>query len=116
MPFIAGVHHPDDAYIEEFSGKKYAKGQMTWLIDREERLSEAAPKVVSIEACCKFKKDDNREFGAVLVGCDEEMAPRRYADPSEYITWTWTSLTFSQVHTTFARSLQISAPFQSISL
>jgi hypothetical protein len=83
MPFITGVHDPDDAYIDEFSGKKYARGQMTWLVSRGERLPEAIPKVVSIEVGCKFKKTDSRDFGAVLVGCDDENPPSRYADKGE---------------------------------
>jgi hypothetical protein len=67
-------------YQDQFTGARYAKGQMTWLIEKGERLPEGTPKKVGIECCCKFKSKEDREFGAVLVGCDDDDAPRRYAD------------------------------------
>jgi hypothetical protein len=82
-PYIAGVHDPEDMYIDEFTGSRYAKAQMTWLIEKGERLPESTPKKVSIECACRFKTTGDRDFGAVLVGCDEDLAPKRYRDKSE---------------------------------
>lgn len=82
-PFRPSIHHIDDMYTDEFTGAKFAKAQMTWLVDKGERLPELVPKKVSIEVAKSFKKTDARECGAVLVGCDEDVAPRRYADKSE---------------------------------
>ncbi|KAF2685161.1 actin-like ATPase domain-containing protein [Lentithecium fluviatile CBS 122367] len=82
--FREGVHHPDDAYISELTGMKYAKSQMCWLVDKGERLPEDTPKKVSIECCCNFKLTDDREFGAVLVGCNEDDAPKRYVHDDAY--------------------------------
>lgn len=82
-PYRPGIHNPADVYTDDFTGAKYAKGQMTWLIDKGERLPEAMPKKASIDCGCKFRKSDDREFGAVLVGCDEDDPPRRYQDKSE---------------------------------
>ncbi|KAH8659361.1 hypothetical protein BGZ60DRAFT_382721 [Tricladium varicosporioides] len=77
-------HHPDDMYIDELTGSKYAKGQMTWLIDKGERLPESFPKKASISVSRSFKKGEPREIGGVLVGCDEEEAPQRYRHQSAY--------------------------------
>ncbi len=79
-PFNPFIHDAADAYVDEFTGSKYAKGQMTWLVDKGERLPESAPKRASIEVCRRLSKTEDRQFGAVLVGCDEDDAPRRYAD------------------------------------
>lgn len=78
--FIPGVHNDQDAYVDRFTGRKMAKGQMTWLVDKGERLPEALPKIAEIELAANFKVNDDRIFGAVLVGCDEDIAPRRYVD------------------------------------
>ncbi|ORY18798.1 hypothetical protein BCR34DRAFT_472752 [Clohesyomyces aquaticus] len=85
VPYRAGIHNAVDMYTDEFTGTKYAKGQMRWMVEKGERLPESNPKKASIECCCTFKKSDDREFGAVLVGCDEEVAPKRYADDSAYV-------------------------------
>jgi hypothetical protein len=79
-PFNRLIHDASDMYEDQFTGARYAKGQMTWLVEKGERLPEAIPKKVGIECCCKFKNKEDREFGAVLVGCDDDEAPRRYAD------------------------------------
>ena len=78
--FRPGFHHADDMYIDEFTGSKYAKSQMTWLIEKGERLPESFPKKVSISVARSFKKGETREIGGVLVGCDAETAPQRYRD------------------------------------
>jgi hypothetical protein len=82
--FEEGVHDQEDAYIDDFTKKKYAKGQMRWMIDKGERLPEDTPKRVSIECCCTFKRTEDREFGAVLVGCDSDQPPPRYAHNSKW--------------------------------
>jgi len=81
--FMQGVHHPDDAYIDKITGLKYARGQMNWLVKKGERLPEDSPRKVYIECFAEFKMDDDREFGAQLVGCDADEAPRRYAEDSK---------------------------------
>jgi hypothetical protein len=70
-------------YQDEFTGARYAKGQMTWLVDKGERLPEKTPKKASIECSTRFRKQEDKEFAAVLVGCDDDDAPRRYADNSK---------------------------------
>lgn len=82
--FVPGVHDPQDSYIDRFDGRRMAKGQMTWLVDKGERLPEASPKIAEIELGAQFKRTDNRLFGAVLVGCDDDVPPRRYADSGMY--------------------------------
>jgi hypothetical protein len=66
-------------YIDEYEGIKYAKGQMTWLVSKGERLPENKPKTASIGCCAQFRPGEDRTFGAFLVGCDEDDAPQRYA-------------------------------------
>lgn len=76
-------------YVEEFTGQKYAKAQMTWLVGKSERLPEpgsGVPKKAEIEVCRRFSRNEERMFGAVLVGCDEEVAPRRYVDPGKFFS------------------------------
>ena len=84
-PFNPRIHDPNDEYRDEFTNARYAKGQMTWLIDKGERLPESTPKKASIECSCRFRKKEDREFGAVLVGCDDDDAPRRYADARKFV-------------------------------
>jgi hypothetical protein len=82
--FNSAVHDPRDKYKDEYTGFDYAKGQMTWLVDKGERLPELSPKKAWIEVGQKFKKFEELRIGAVLVGCDEDDAPRRYADKSTF--------------------------------
>lgn len=82
--FISGIHDPQDKYKDEYTGVDYAKGQMTWLVNKGERLPEFSPKKASIEVCQKFKKFEELQVGAVLVGCDEDVPPKRYADKSMF--------------------------------
>ncbi|KAF2463990.1 actin-like ATPase domain-containing protein [Lindgomyces ingoldianus] len=83
-PYKPGIHNAADMYVDEFTGSKYAKGQMRWIVDKGERLPESSPKKVSIECSCTFKKSEDREFGAILVGCDADAAPARYAHETAY--------------------------------
>jgi hypothetical protein len=82
-PFIPSLHNDEDMYTDRFTGKKYAKQQMTWLVGKGERLPEKSPKSASIECIARFKRNEDRQFGAVLVGCDEDDAPRRYMHSSK---------------------------------
>jgi hypothetical protein len=70
------------------TGEYYARGQMRWLVDKGERLPENPARKASIEMACKFEADDDRMFGAVLVGCDEDKAPQRYYDASKHFLST----------------------------
>ncbi|KAK3997750.1 hypothetical protein QBC44DRAFT_228707 [Cladorrhinum sp. PSN332] len=79
------VHHPDDMFIDEYTGHKMARGQMNWLVDMGDRLPEDIPRVLSVDVCTHFEADENREIGATLVGCSEEIAPRRFADDAAQI-------------------------------
>jgi hypothetical protein len=85
VPFNPRLHDIKDRYIDEYDGQAYAKGQMRWLVDKGERLPEKLPKVASIECSVSFHSDEERAFGAVLVGCDDDTPPRRYADDSKQI-------------------------------
>jgi hypothetical protein len=108
-PFNARIHDQSDRYIDEYDGRAYARGQMTWLVDKGERLPEKTPKVVSIECSASFRLDEERQFGAVLVGCDEDEAPRRYAHnsmPQAATSCMETWLIISQVLTIFAELKQ----------
>jgi hypothetical protein len=80
VPFNPRIHDPEDEFRDKFTGERYARGQMTWLVEKGERLPEIQPKIASIEMCCKFRKTDDRDFNAVLVGCDDDEAPSRYQD------------------------------------
>jgi hypothetical protein len=53
--FNPRIHNPADEYTDPLTGTRYAKGQMSWLVEKGERLQEAKPKKVSIECSCKFK-------------------------------------------------------------
>jgi hypothetical protein len=84
VPFNPRIHDTRDRYVDEYDGRTYAKGQMRWLVDKGERLPEQNPKIASIECSASFRVDEEKAFGAVLVGCDKDDAPRRYADDSEF--------------------------------
>lgn len=87
QPFNPRVHNVEDRYVDQYTGRPFAKGQMTWLVDKGERLPEKTPKKASISCSADFKPDEDRHLGAVLVGCDEDDAPLRYADSSEWFLY-----------------------------
>jgi hypothetical protein len=84
VPYNPAIHDPEDRYVDEYDGRARARGQMRWLVDKGERMPEKNPKVASIECSVSFRLDEERAFGAVLVGCEEDVAPTRYADDSEF--------------------------------
>ncbi|KAK0726065.1 hypothetical protein B0H67DRAFT_480099 [Lasiosphaeris hirsuta] len=84
-PFRPSVHHPDDMIISEITGRKLARGQMTWLCERGDRLSEAHPKTIGIEVSRMFEPHEEREVAGVLVGCSEDVPPKRFADPAAQV-------------------------------
>lgn len=69
-------------YIDEYTGRKMAKGQMAWLVEKRDRLPEENPKTLTIDVSANFSLDEERELGAILAGCSEDMAPSRFADES----------------------------------
>ncbi len=77
--FDSDVHSAEDAYTDEYTSCRMARGQMAWLVDKAERLPEADPKVMSIRVSANFTFDESREVGAVLCGCTEDVAPTRFA-------------------------------------
>lgn len=80
-PYISGLHDERDMYVDELTGRKMARGQMTWLCDKGSRLPERSPKTMSISVCRHFTADDDdRTCTAVLVGCEEDEAPQRFAE------------------------------------
>jgi len=84
--FDPDSHVDEDSYMDKFTGKKHARGQMVWLFNKGERLREDEPNKAYIECFSKFKASDDRTFGAMLVGCDDDDAPVRYADDSKNIS------------------------------
>ncbi|KAK6544698.1 hypothetical protein TWF694_001384 [Orbilia ellipsospora] len=84
-PFMLGIHDPEDMFVDEVTGGRYARGQMTWLCEKGDRLSEDKPRVMSIEVSRHFEPNEERQVGAVLVGCTDDVAPRRFADPKAYV-------------------------------
>jgi hypothetical protein len=45
-------------------------------------MSETQPRTMSIEVSRRFEAGDERAVSALLVGCSEDEAPRRYAHPA----------------------------------
>ncbi|KAF8249042.1 actin-like ATPase domain-containing protein [Wilcoxina mikolae CBS 423.85] len=78
------IHDEDDAYTDELTNAKMARGQMKWLLEKGDTLNASEPKRAAIECCRTFKPSDSRMFGAQLAACDENFAPRRYQDNSVY--------------------------------
>jgi hypothetical protein len=86
VPYIAGVHSEADAYIDKFTGRKYAKGQMNWLVEKGDPLPEGNnPKKMSISVLSHFTAHEDRAISAVLVGCSDDTAPRRFADEAAHV-------------------------------
>ncbi|KUJ23235.1 uncharacterized protein LY89DRAFT_574266 [Mollisia scopiformis] len=77
-------HLAQDMYTDQYEGTKYARGQMTWLVSKGERLPDLTPRTASISCGCQFRTGEDRSFAAVLVGCDEDDAPQRYAHKDAY--------------------------------
>lgn len=57
---------------------------MHWLLTKGESLSATTPKRVSIECCRTFRPTDSRVFTAKLVACNDDYAPRRYFENSNF--------------------------------
>jgi len=86
-PYIAAIHNEADAYIDKYTGRKYARGQMNWLVEKGDALPEgSSPKTMTISVCTHFTADEDRTIGAVLVGCADEIAPKRFADDGKFPT------------------------------
>ncbi|KAF3905023.1 hypothetical protein AA313_de0204483 [Arthrobotrys entomopaga] len=81
-PFIAGIYDPKDMFVDDVTGGRYASGQMTWLCKKGDRLPEDNPRTMSIQVSRDFEAHDGRQVGALLVGCTEDIAPRRFRDPA----------------------------------
>ncbi len=77
--FDPDVHSVEDAYTDDYTGCRMARGQMAWLVDKADRLPEDDPKAMSIRVSAHFTYDEPREVGAVLCGCTEDVAPTRFA-------------------------------------
>ncbi|KAH8898759.1 actin-like ATPase domain-containing protein [Thozetella sp. PMI_491] len=81
---VSRLYNPDlhieaDAYIDEYTGRKMAKGQMVWLTEKGDRLPEDIPKTFEIQVSSHFTYLEEKEIGAQLCACTEDAAPRRYA-------------------------------------
>jgi hypothetical protein len=72
------VHSEADLRVDEYTGRRMASGQMIWLVDKRARLPEDNPKTMTIEVSAHFSLDEEREVGAILCGCSEDIAPTRF--------------------------------------
>jgi hypothetical protein len=102
--YNARLHHPDDMYTDPLTGRAMAKGQMAWMCSKGDRLPEGQPRTIGIDVCKNFKVDDPRDCGALLVGCDDDEPPKRFASPSECFS-------FPQLFTFFGFIFSILPPF-----
>jgi hypothetical protein len=82
--FIEGLHLEEDAYYDRFSGKKRARGQMEWLLEKGSRLPETTPKSFKMDLSYEFGLEEERSFTSVLVSSDSDTAPSRYADDRKF--------------------------------
>ncbi|KAI9890224.1 MAG: hypothetical protein M1814_004386 [Vezdaea aestivalis] len=78
--FVPGIHNPDDSYVDEHTGERMARGQMSWMVSKGHPLPTNAPKRVSIDCSTKFDENESRTFSARLVSANTEIAPPRYMD------------------------------------
>ncbi len=83
--FNPSIHSEADMYINENTGRRMAKGQMAWLVEKKERLSEDQPKVLTIDVSANFTPDEDRELGAILAVCSEDVAPARFAHDGKHV-------------------------------
>ncbi|KLU92190.1 hypothetical protein MAPG_11136 [Magnaporthiopsis poae ATCC 64411] len=73
--FDPSKHSPLCSYICPFTGQKMASGQMSWLLNKSERLPESDPKVIKLAACVRFFTTQQARASARLVTCGEDVAP-----------------------------------------
>jgi molecular chaperone DnaK (HSP70) len=73
-------HLEKDAYFDELTGEKNAKGQMHWLFNKGDALHVSTPKRAAIACSRKFKSDEERVCTAQLAYCKDDGAPTRYMD------------------------------------
>jgi len=81
-PWHSCIHDEEDAYFDSLTQRRMAGGQMKWLLRKGEAISATEPKSATIECFRAFKQSEPRIFGAHLVSCDENDAPRRCQDIS----------------------------------
>lgn len=82
--FNPSIHSAADMITDEYTGRKMAKGQMAWLVEKSDRLPEDTPKEITIAVSAHFTLDEERQLGAILAGCSEDIAPTRFADDCEF--------------------------------
>ncbi|KAK3378944.1 hypothetical protein B0T24DRAFT_663235 [Lasiosphaeria ovina] len=80
--FQPGVHDPEDMFINRFTGLEMARGQMSWLSEKGERLPDANPKKISIDLATQFEPGDDCLVPGELVGCYDDEPPARLAEPA----------------------------------
>ncbi|KAL8337837.1 hypothetical protein RB601_006754 [Gaeumannomyces tritici] len=97
--FNPSIHSTADMITDEYTGRKMAKAQMAWLVEKSDRLPEDTPKEITIAVSAHFTLDEERQLGAILAGCSEDVAPSRFADDCEYLGIFLFSLSFGPLLT-----------------
>ncbi|KAI5788706.1 hypothetical protein FPQ18DRAFT_343143 [Pyronema domesticum] len=72
--FMEGVHNPDDAYTDPLTGKKMARNQISWFINKGDQLTD--DKIISRPFTRSFRKYGGPWLDA-MVACDLDRAPPR---------------------------------------
>jgi len=67
--------------MDEHTGLKLAKGQMTWMIAKGDPLLTNVRKHAQAEFTATFDMGEQRVFNVVLYECGENVAPQRRMDP-----------------------------------
>ncbi|KAF2245898.1 hypothetical protein BU26DRAFT_552916 [Trematosphaeria pertusa] len=77
-------HDEQDAYRDQYDGRKMARGQMNWLINKGDALLSRQPLHAHIDVHTEFWLDEAKIFTALLTACDDDVPPKRFADDAVY--------------------------------
>jgi hypothetical protein len=79
-PFVKGKHKESEANISSFDGKKRARNQMDWLLQKGQDLSTSKPAHAKLALHTTFWPGEKRQSTLRLMASNKEQGPMRSTD------------------------------------
>ncbi|KAL4789394.1 actin-like ATPase domain-containing protein [Aspergillus venezuelensis] len=76
IPFREGIDRESDSYLTAFTGEKYVKGVMKWMIAKGDKYAQGYADSVALTVESNMKR--TRKHFVNLYACDKSTRPERY--------------------------------------
>jgi hypothetical protein len=77
QPFKYRKHRAADAYINDYTGTKYARDQVSWLVKKAQDMHTSKATHMKTTIRSDFWPDEKRKTTWKLLACNEDDAPQR---------------------------------------